>query len=254
MSQVELLKDGQIGAEILTLIRTAREQVILVSPYNRHGPALKHELENARQRGVRVEVYYREEQEDPTQEYSGLGIQSFPVFWLHAKIYANEMAAIITSQNLTERSGENARDVGLLVRDTDLFRDIRGYVESLLSHGQSPQATVHNGSRQDRQQAAATNSVSQSSQVCLVCGKTQPYDPTKPLCRDCWDRDTGFCIRCKKVLPRDLEIVLCRRPCWQRHRLEVHRHCHLCGQDAATLLDKPLCEKCFRGFKTAGLI
>ena len=199
-------------------------------------------------------MYYREEQENPAQDYPGLGIESFPVFWLHAKIYANEMAVIITSQNLTERSGENARDVGLLVRDTDLFREILRYVESLSSPGQSRQITVHNGSRQDRQQAAAANSVSQPSQACLVCDKPQPYDLKKPLCRDCWDRDTGFCIRCKKVLPRDLKIVLCRRPCWERHRLEGHRHCHLCGQDAATQKDKPLCEKCFRGLKTADLI
>ena len=70
---------------------------------------------------------------------------------------------------------------------------------------------------------------------------------SEPLRRDCWDKDTGFCIRCRKILPRNLEIVLCRCPWWQRRRSEQDRYCHLCGQDAATQIDDLLCDKCDLG-------
>ena len=46
-----------------------------------------------------------------------------------------------------------------------------------------------------------------------------------------------MCIQCRKILPRNLEIVLCRRPRWQRNRSEQDRYCHLCGRDAATQID-----------------
>ena len=254
MSAADILKDGQIVAEILNLIRTARQKIIIVSPYNRHGPALKRELENARSRGVEVEMYYREGEEDPAQDYLDIGVNSFPVFWLHAKIYANEEAVIITSQNLTERSGENARDIGLLVRDADLYHETLSYVRTLRSGGQNLAAGAQNGVRQDRTEPVAASPAPSRNQVCLVCANPQPYDPEKPLCLDCWNSEKGFCIRCGKTLPRDFERVLCRFPCWQYHRSERHRRCHLCGQDAATGLDDTLCEKCFLGLEGAGLL
>ena len=155
------------------------------------------------------------------------------------------------SMNLTESSGMNSREVGLLVQDTALFREISGYMKTLRpAVGRNPETATQNNRQEQRQTVTAVNPVRERQQNCIVCGKTQPYNPQKPLCRDCWENDTGFCIRCGKTLPRDYGRPLCLFPCYKFHRWKQHVYCHLCGQDADTEVDKPLCNKCYTAWQS----
>ena len=66
---IEFLTDWQIGDGLLRIVREARQQLTLVSPYNRHWGHLKREVEAARRRGVAVTAYYRAEDPAHAPEY-----------------------------------------------------------------------------------------------------------------------------------------------------------------------------------------
>ena len=239
---VRLVKDAEITNEVLQLIRTAQKEIILVSPYNQHWPALARGLEDARQRGVKVEMYYREEKEDPAQDYNG--VASFPVYRLHAKIYANENTVLVTSMNLTESSGMNSREVGLLVQDTALFREISGYMKTLRpAVGRNLETATQNNRQEQQQTVTAVNPVRERQQNCIVCGKKRSYNPLHLLCRDCWEENPGYCIHCGDMVNVNIVTPFCQT-CRLSHRREQHGYCHLCRKEAVTDVKEPLCEEC----------
>ena len=86
-------------------------------------------LRDARKRGVKINRYYHQDKKDPADHFGG--INSYPVADLHAKIYANENTVLVTSGNLNWGSWNQNREVGLLVRDAALVREVRDYVENL---------------------------------------------------------------------------------------------------------------------------
>ena len=58
--------------------------------------------------------------------------------------------------------------------------------------------------------------------------------------------EDGFCIRCKAVLPADLERPYCQR-CyrnWNKDETYEEKYCHICGHEHTTTLRKPLCVAC----------
>ena len=58
-SAVELLTDSQIQDGIENLIKTAQQEITLVSPFNQHWQELSTELEKTRGRGVKIVMYYQ---------------------------------------------------------------------------------------------------------------------------------------------------------------------------------------------------
>ena len=61
---------------------------------------------------------------------------------------------------------------------------------------------------------------------------------------------SGYCIHCRDACPRLRAIRPFCRTCY-RSPDECSRgyHCHVCGDSAATALDKPLCKRCWRAHK-----
>lgn len=145
---IEFLTDWQIGDGLLRIVREARQQLTLVSPYNRHWGHLKREVEAAQRRGVAVAAYYRAEDPAHAPEYEGASIT--PVRMLHAKIYANEKVALVATMNLVETSAAYSREVGLLVRDPKLRREIDEYVQSLADAAGADQAAAPSSLVQQR--------------------------------------------------------------------------------------------------------
>ena len=131
----QLVADAEIGGAIIDIIRKAQREITVVSPYNRRWDEVADELEKAHRRGVQVTVYYRDGTTDPGLYWAN--IDSIPVFRLHAKIYANERDVLITSLNVGERAMRSNREVGLLIRDSGLWREISEYVESLSEDGEN---------------------------------------------------------------------------------------------------------------------
>ena len=96
MSGVTILTDDDIDSEILAIIRNAKKEVLLVSPYLSFWQHLRDEIELAVNRGVDVSVLTREDADNNEAALDWLyDIVSHGglLEYLHAKIYVNEKVA-----------------------------------------------------------------------------------------------------------------------------------------------------------------
>lgn len=224
---IDFLADWQISAALMEIISEARQRLTLVSPYNRHWGHLRREIVAAQQRGVDVTVYYRADEPSPV-----VGHDSFtavPIKMLHAKIYANESTALVASMNLHETSALSSRDVGLLVRDARLRREIDAFIRSLWdslepeTSSRAAAAAGTNGSNGSTSRLHTVESANDIADVmdiggfCIECSNPLTFDPNKPLCPSCYAR---------------------------YGRTGLHRICHGCGESQRTMLNDPLCRSC----------
>ena len=137
----QLLTGPQIWEQVLKVIATAQHEVTLVSPYNHKLDALVTELKKVRSRKkVKIVRYYRKEETDPAEHLDGISTYAVPN--LHAKIYANEHMALITSLNLTYGSVVDNLEVGLLIRDTNLVGEINDYIKTFRKGGNRSRGSV----------------------------------------------------------------------------------------------------------------
>ncbi len=221
-ASIDFLADWQISSALMQIVSEARQRLTLVSPYNRHWGHLRREILAAQQRGVEVTVYYRADEQSPFAEHDS--ITAVPVRMLHAKIYANESTALVSSMNLIEASAMYSRDVGLLVRDAALRREIDAFIRSLWDNvdTETPPRTASNGSGS----ASRLHRVSTANDIAEVIDIA------------------GFCIECAVEVSFDTGKPLCPQ-CYSRHgRNGIHRVCHQCGESHRTLLNEPLCRAC----------
>ena len=221
-ASIDFLADWQISAALMQIVREARQRLTLVSPYNRHWGHLRREVMAAHQRGVDVTIYHRADEPNPLAEHNA--ITAVPISMLHAKIYANETTALVTSMNLLETSAMYSRDVGLLVRDARLRREIDGFIRSLWDSvdTETPSGVAANGNGNAARLHRVTNAndiaeVIDIGGYCIECGIAVPFDPMRPLCPQCYSR---------------------------HGRNGLHRLCHKCGESHRTLLNEPLCRVC----------
>ena len=128
---VHFVTDSEIGDTIVDLIKAAKREITIVSPYNKRWDDVENELAKAHRRGVQATVYYRDGTPDPGQYWQN--VTSVPVKRLHAKIYTNENAVLITSLNVGKRSMLLNREAGIFFLDADstLLRQIRNYINGL---------------------------------------------------------------------------------------------------------------------------
>ena len=242
---VEFLADWQVGDALLRIVAQARERLTLVSPYNRHWGHLKREVAAARQRGVAVTIYYRADEPGPLAQLdrvtvdratadgvavngvAGDSVTAVPVRMLHAKIYANESVALITTMNLVETSAMYSREVGLLIGDAKLRRQVDDYIKSLhddaVAEAPQPDAPMPEGRTAYRNgagrvpTAAIAEAPAKSSGFCIECGDAKGFEPERPLCAPCYGRFG---------------------------RNGAHRVCHRCGEPHPAQLNEPLCQAC----------
>lgn len=221
-TSIDFLADWQINGALMQIISEARQRLTLVSPYNRHWGHLRREVVAAEQRDVDVTVFYRADEPIPIAEHDS--ITAVPIRMLHAKIYANETAALVTSMNLLESSAMYSRDVGLMVRDPKLRGEIDGFIKSLWDSVETDTpswATANgNGNAARLHRVSNANDIAQVIDIggfCIECGSPVSFDPGKPLCPQCYSR---------------------------YGRNGAHRLCHKCGELHRTLLNEPLCRDC----------
>ncbi|MCU4481619.1 phospholipase D family protein [Acinetobacter ursingii] len=111
------------------LIKSARERVILISPFLKLNDRVKELLEDKNRLKIDIRIIYGKSELQP-EEISWLREQDYirTSFCknLHAKCYLNEDSCIITSLNLYEFSQINNNEMGILVEreeDTALYKD-----------------------------------------------------------------------------------------------------------------------------------
>ena len=111
------------------LIKSAKDRLILISPFLKLNDRIKELLEDKNRLKIDVRIVYGKSELQP-QEIEWLKAQSYirTSFCknLHAKCYLNEENAIVTSLNLYEFSQINNNEMGILIRrddDAELYKD-----------------------------------------------------------------------------------------------------------------------------------
>ena len=111
------------------LIKTARDRLILISPFLKLNDRVKELLEDKNRLKIDVRIVYGKNELQP-EEINWLKelnyVRTSFCKNLHAKCYLNEELCIITSLNLYEFSQVNNNEMGVLINrteDADLYRD-----------------------------------------------------------------------------------------------------------------------------------
>lgn len=221
----QFFSDDEISSLILKIVRGARKELFLVSPYLKLWGQLKDELALAKRRGTAISVVARDSEVAGNDEDSpwlrDQGIRLLAVRGLHAKVYFNEGTMAVGSMNLTASSAQNSHEVALMVTDPETVRQLRDYVlDRLIPLAMSPDV---GNSRPDRgrQQPTETGSNIQRG-VCVRRGEHIHFDPDRPLCRDCYGE-------------------------WAQYENPDYpeRFCHSCGNPTNVTFAKPLCSNCY---------
>ena len=230
---VAFLTTTSISAKLEDLIKDAREEITLISPYLKVNQRLQGFIRDADLRRVRLTVIYgKRDMQDAEREWvSRLATPAETWFVpnLHAKCYLSEDAAIITSMNLYEFSQQNNDEMGIYVsrsQEPALYQEIKEEALRL-------RRTADPG------QGAPTKT-------------SPPTAPDQPsaVAPDQHGSPLGYCIRCQAPVTLDPEKPYCAQHLriWARYRDNTYeeKFCHRCGKENTTSMAKPLCLPCFR--------
>ena len=224
------------------IIKTAKERLVIISPFLRVNDRIKELLEDKDRLKIDVRVIYGKNDLKP-EENNWLGsmnsIRTSFCKNLHAKCYLNENEALLTSMNLYEFSQVNNNEMGLLIsrdEEPELYKDILEESMRLIRTSEEIRVTVARVKEAEtsKQRSGAKKSIEKAqpsaekpkSGVCIRCGDEIDADPTKPYC-----------------LPHYRS--------WNRFKNEEYEeeHCHLCGKEHSATMLKPACYPCYKKYK-----
>ena len=219
--------DDEVASQVLGIVREARKNVIIVTPYLKLWVHAKEAIALAVKRRVDVAVITRLEpgilESEDVIWLKNNGVKVLVAPYLHAKIYMNEQAIVVSSMNLTEFSTKNSLEIALVVREDRGQRQIRDYVaNTLMALG-----TPVNNARVEPTQQPATRPAQPGQRghmgVCIRCRRPIVLDPARPLCPACYESWAQWGNA-------DYPEVFC----------------HACGNPSDVTYDRPLCRDCFR--------
>ena len=219
----KFLTTTHISAELEDLIKSAREYIVLISPYMKVNQRLQGFIKAAAQRGIRFTLIYGKREMNPEEQEWINQINAQTVVFvqdLHAKCCLSESTAIITSMNLYEFSQQNNDEMGVLVsrKETrELYQEIYDEAIRLRDAGTTQRGTKSTTPPLVPAQGPTT------SGYCIRCHTPISLNPDKPLCNKCYQS-------------------------WSQYQNENYReeYCHHCGKENDTSMAKPLCLPCYR--------
>jgi phosphatidylserine/phosphatidylglycerophosphate/cardiolipin synthase-like enzyme len=221
---LNFLNTDTIISRIVALIRHARREVWLVSPYVtvRGEGEISRAIRAALKRGVTVNLVFRFDNgreinrafwDEHIGELEDQGLHVFTVEQLHAKLYWSDAAVVVTSLNLLESSFDSIIDIGLWSDDSRDIANARRFFE----------AEIHPNIVEFDEDAEEEMEEDEEEGVCIRCGEDIDFDPGKPYCLDDYRK-------------------------WARYGDEDYEdnYCHGCGDEYPATMRKPLCRDCYR--------
>ncbi|UYP43927.1 hypothetical protein NEF87_000212 [Candidatus Lokiarchaeum ossiferum] len=162
--------DG-VTAEILSIIKRARKELMIVSPYiqldgwPRLNDALKYVLNDNEKNEIEITIITRNQPNGNNKSLDELSpyldrCRVYVVDDLHSKVYYNETTALVTSMNMYQHSAEKNHEIGVLFEERDKVLDVREHIKYLMSAGQK---TVSEKKKNLEETTLAKNSKEQFS-------------------------------------------------------------------------------------------
>ncbi len=234
----KILKRRKISEEILSIIKSAKDELIIVSPYIKLTPEIKQAFRDQEDKVLINLVFFREK----IHKYVFDFFDNMPnVFlyansYLHTKCYMNEKKALLTSMNLYEYSMRNNFELGSLFKNKGLdkrnYEEIRNEMFFIMERSH-----------------------------CISDYKTRAYEN---------DGKTGYCTSCKKAIHQQKTIIQTENPmdwrkewvcdkCYEElNSIDIQKDfstfmskfgnfCYNCGSDDVLTIFPgfiPICSKC----------
>lgn len=248
---VKFLTTKGIISEIENLIRKAKAEIVIISPYVQISEDYANRLQDAIAKGVNVKLVYGKSELNKSQVGILKTLKKLSLFFvedLHAKCYYNENEMVISSMNLYTASEKN-KEMGFLIeRETEggLFTEIMEEAEAIIKKGKEQDLAGVGGNaaapprESPRQDTPSPTSKAQRGTQKVPGAKPGPPPPA----------NQAHCIRCDASIPLDPSHPYCKRcfSIWNRYGDPEYTesYCHACGIETTTSMDKPLCYACFR--------
>jgi len=230
-----------VSAALDELVKNARKQLFLISPYLQISKNLRSLMKEAdRQPLIDIKVICRKDSNWSPDDISFLqdleNAKIKSIEGLHAKIYLNESTAIITSMNLYLHSQQNNKEVGLIfdaIEDKVMYDQIFQEVTRLIEDADKIQYKV----TLEKEQPATAKPETSKEKASV---KTLPKS----------DKNIGYCIRCRTQMPLNPDKPLCSKcyPIWAKYSDVAYpeKFCHVCGKESKQSVEKPVCYTCYK--------
>jgi len=230
------------------IILSAREELVLVSPYLQLSKTFFNRLKDADERKTKIYLVYGKNELKKEEESQLNGLKNLTRYFckeLHAKCYFNEETMVITSMNMYEFSEKNNREMGVLITkqgDPEPFNDAVKEVKSILQSSIIDETVAarekeYTPSVKNRNKTPVSSKPSKSlldalstvltgeklDAFCIRCGDRLTFDTFHPLCDECYEKWAEY-----------------GNPNYTEH------FCHSCGKRRKTTKEKPLCSTCFK--------
>jgi phosphatidylserine/phosphatidylglycerophosphate/cardiolipin synthase-like enzyme len=138
------LRTSSITSELENLIREARKELYIISPYLKLSDQVKELLNDKEREKVDVRIVFGKQELAPTEMEFLEELKYVRLYFsknLHAKCYLNESKMIIASMNLYEFSQQNNREMGILIdieneEDRKVYEDATKDIESMIHNSE----------------------------------------------------------------------------------------------------------------------
>ena len=233
--------DNDITGQVVRVIREARENLAIVSPYVENVPHVEQAIVEAKEYGATITAFVRKDGDveggnngKTALEWFRLNdIEIVGVPHLHAKFYMNENEAVVTSMNLLKSSWLGSLELGIVVTG-DAHRQLVEYLKTLRRVSGAPELptkpSFFNKLRKPRAKAAQKKSTKKTTAAVAE----------------------GYCIRCGDPLSNaeaKAKKTLCRNDylAWAEYKNEEYpeKFCTTCGKSRKTSFLYPQCRPCF---------
>jgi len=231
----EFLTTNGTSYQIENIIIEAKTKLVLVSPYLQLSKTFYERLKDASNKRVSIKIIYGKDDLKPNERNSLADLKGVELYFfenLHAKCYFNETKMVITSMNMYEFSEKNNREMGVLIersKDSDIYEKAVAETQSIIQSAEPIALNKANRplAKERKQTGASFNKNEKIVRgYCIRCQKRIDFDPSRPLCGDCYTTWVQF------ENPNFPENV-----------------CHHCGEYEETSMRKPMCKDCFQLFK-----
>ncbi|MFW9970467.1 MAG: phospholipase D family protein [Candidatus Odinarchaeota archaeon] len=223
---VRFLTTLNASAKVEKIIKDAKKELILITPFLKLSNLFLERLKDADVRGVRIKLVYGKIELN-SGEYDNLDqLDNLELYFcesLHAKCYLNEEQFVITSLNLYDYSIKNNREMGVYIKkneDENLFNDALNEARSIMQSSSIEKIS------NEREIGTEKQVLSDKAGFCIRYHEKIPLNPEKPLCPSCYRVWTDF---------DDPDYP--------------ENYCHVCGEKANTSFRKPLCWNCYNKMK-----
>lgn len=270
------LKGNELNSELGKIFDEAKDTIILISPYiklhERYKDSLRTKLDEP---NVKITVLFGKNEDDISKSMKQEDFDFFKQFpnieilhenRLHAKYYANERKAILTSMNLYGYSQNNNIEAGVLMERTSLGAFTGG--NNLDDESWQYFVTVLNQAELlfDKQPVYEKKNILSSNKYVkseIVVDKLSEFfnnksynkvfkksvQPRENKLDVSVKKETGYCIRTGTEIPFNIEKPLCYEAfkLWNKYKEAdfQEKYCHFSGElsNGETSVNKPILNK-----------